>query len=109
MAKPKAKKLASKDERPSLSKAEPTSPMETSHNGHPPAASSTKLSEGAVQNLTPICSHSGVDLTEKIRELVRLAKEQGYLTYNDIHEALPTNIVTADDLDEIYIKLRGLE
>ena len=109
MAKPKAKKLASKDERPSLSKAEPTSPMETSHNGHPPAASATKLSEGAVQSLTAIHSHSGVDLTEKIRELVRLAQEQGYLTYNDIHEALPTNIVTAHDLDEIYIKLRGLE
>jgi hypothetical protein len=35
-------------------------------------------------------SQSGVDLTEKIKELVRLAQEQGYLTYNDINDALPT-------------------
>jgi RNA polymerase primary sigma factor len=52
---------------------------------------------------------SGVDLTEKIKELLRLAQEQGYLTYNDINEALPDNVVSADELDEIYIKLRGLE
>ncbi len=48
-------------------------------------------------------------LPEKIKELVRLAQEQGYLTYNDINEALPDNIVTAEELDEIYIKLRNLE
>jgi RNA polymerase primary sigma factor len=52
---------------------------------------------------------SGFDLTEKIKELVRLAQEQGYLTYTDINDALPDNIVTAEDLDEIYIKLRNLE
>jgi len=48
-------------------------------------------------------------LTEKIKELVRLAQEQGYLTYTDINDALPDNIVSADDLDEIYIKLRSME
>jgi RNA polymerase primary sigma factor len=54
-------------------------------------------------------SHSGIDLTEKIKELVRLAQEQGYLTFGDINDALPDNIVTAEDLDEIYVKLRNLE
>src|SRR4051812_16474705 len=53
-------------------------------------------------------SSSGIDLTEKIKELLRLAQEQGYLTYNDINEALPDGVV-ADDLDEIYSKLRNLE
>ncbi len=51
----------------------------------------------------------GFDLSEKIKELVRLAQEQGYLTYNDINDALPDAVVTADDLDEIYTKLRNLE
>ena len=32
------------------------------------------------------------DLSEKMRDLVRLAKEQGYLTYNDISDALPENV-----------------
>jgi RNA polymerase primary sigma factor len=48
-------------------------------------------------------------MTEKIKELVRLAQEQGYLTYNDINDALPDEIVTAEDLDDVYIKLRNLE
>jgi RNA polymerase primary sigma factor len=41
--------------------------------------------------------------------LIRLAQEQGYLTYGDINDALPANLMTPEGLDEIYIKLRGLE
>jgi len=41
--------------------------------------------------------------------LVRLAQEQGYLTYGDINDALPDAPLTAENLDEIYIKLRNLE
>ena len=52
---------------------------------------------------------AGFDLTEKIKELVRLAQEQGYLTYGDINDALPDQQITPEDLDEIYIKLRNLE
>ena len=115
MAKPKAKQPASKDRRPSPGKAATAHRMETLQNGHPPAHGAEtqrptgKLNDGAVQNLAPIRSQSGVDLTEKIKELLRLAQEQGYLTYTDINDVLPENIVTADDLDEIYIKLRSLE
>src|SRR2546425_7969863 len=61
------------------------------------------------QAIGTIKSNSGIDLTEKIKELVRLAQEQGYLTYNDINDALPDTVVTAEELDDIYIKLRGLE
>ncbi len=49
------------------------------------------------------------ELTHKVKELVRLAHEQGYLTYTDITEALPEALITPDDLDEIYVKLRNLE
>ena len=64
--------------------------------------------EGLPNTLGTIKSSAGVDLTEKIKELVRLAQEQGYLTYGDITDALPENLA-AEDLDEIYIKLRNLE
>jgi RNA polymerase primary sigma factor len=50
-----------------------------------------------------------VELADKIKELVRLAQEQGYLTYNDINETLPETLLNPDDLDEIYVKLRSLE
>src|SRR5437773_1221445 len=49
------------------------------------------------------------ELGEKVKELIRLAQEQGYLTYNDINDALPEGLITPDDLDEVYIKLRSLE
>jgi len=49
------------------------------------------------------------DLAEKVKELVRLAREQGYLSYADINEALPDSFMTPEDLDEIYIQLRNLE
>jgi RNA polymerase primary sigma factor len=50
-----------------------------------------------------------LDLAEKIKELVRLAQEQGYLTYNDINDALPDGVVSPDELDDLYSKLRNLE
>jgi RNA polymerase primary sigma factor len=52
---------------------------------------------------------AGLDLAEKIKDLVRLAQEQGYLTYNDITEALPDALNGPEVLDEIYVKLRSLE
>src|SRR5438552_10978603 len=77
-------------------------------NGHPKESVESQLTQ-AQKALGYIKSQAGVDLTEKIKELVRLAREQGYLTYNDINDALPENIISAEELDEIYIKLRNLE
>jgi RNA polymerase primary sigma factor len=45
----------------------------------------------------------------KIKELIRLAKEQGYLTYGDINDVLPENILSPEDLDSIIIMLRGMD
>jgi RNA polymerase primary sigma factor len=46
---------------------------------------------------------------EKIKELIKLAGEQGYLTYGDINDVLPENILSADELDAILIMLRGMD
>src|SRR5881394_899239 len=56
-----------------------------------------------------IRTKSGIDLAEKVRELLILAKEQGHLTYDDINDTLPQTIVTPDELDQIYSKLKNLE
>ncbi len=50
-----------------------------------------------------------LDLAEKVKELVRLAQEQGYLTYGDINDALPEGVISPDQLDDLYGKLRNLE
>ncbi len=46
---------------------------------------------------------------EKLKELVKLAQDQGYLTYGDINEVLPDNMISAEDLDSVMMSLRGLD
>jgi RNA polymerase primary sigma factor len=74
-------------------------------NGKPPPASNLLAAAEAADSAK---AHAA-ELTEKIKELVRLAQEQGYLTYGDINDALPDSLITPEDLDDIYIKLRNLE
>jgi RNA polymerase primary sigma factor len=50
-----------------------------------------------------------VDLSEKVKELVRLAKEQGHLTYDEVNDALSDEVVTPGDLDAVLTKLRNLD
>ena len=44
-----------------------------------------------------------------LRELIKLAKEQGYLTFDDLNEALPEGVTDANELDAILTRLRRLE
>jgi RNA polymerase primary sigma factor len=53
--------------------------------------------------------YSSVEVQARIRELIKLAKEQGYLTFDDLNEALPEGITDADELDLILTSLRRLE
>jgi RNA polymerase primary sigma factor len=63
----------------------------------------------SVDAIADLKTQSGADLTEKIKELLRLAQEQGYLTWDDVNDALPANIVTPEEIDEICSRLRNLE
>jgi RNA polymerase primary sigma factor len=53
--------------------------------------------------------HSAIEIQSRIRELIKLAKEQGYLTFDDLNEALPEGITDADELDIILTRLRRME
>jgi len=75
------------------------------------------LKKGVVPETEPVAGLAvpavavaeGGELADKIKELVRLAREQGHLTYNDINEVLPESAATPEKLDEIFAKLRTLE
>src|SRR5258708_14778446 len=54
-------------------------------------------------------TETGFDLQERLRELVKLAKEQGYLPYDDINEALPEGMADPDEMDQIFAQLRSME
>jgi RNA polymerase primary sigma factor len=49
------------------------------------------------------------EIQEKMRELIKLAKEQDYLTYDDIHEILPKDLVDPADVEAILDRLRNME
>ncbi|MBK1790364.1 RNA polymerase sigma factor RpoD [Persicirhabdus sediminis] len=49
------------------------------------------------------------EIQEKIRELIVLAKEQDYLTYDDINEILPNDLVDPADVEAILDRLRKME
>lgn len=46
---------------------------------------------------------------QKIEELVAIAKEQGYLTYEEINEILPMTFDSADQIDQVLIYLSGMD
>jgi RNA polymerase primary sigma factor len=56
---------------------------------------------------TPVPAANEVQV--RIRELIKLAKEQGYLTFDDLNETLPEGVTAADELDAILTRLRRME
>jgi RNA polymerase primary sigma factor len=48
-------------------------------------------------------------LNERIRTLIRLSKEQGFLTYKDINAALPGSVNNPEEIENIISILQNLE
>ena len=49
------------------------------------------------------------DIQFKLRELIKLAKEQGHVSYDDLNDALPNDLISPDVVEEIILRLRNLE
>lgn len=49
------------------------------------------------------------DNQEKIEEIVSLAKEQGYITYEEINDILPMSFDNAEQIDQVLIYLTGMD
>jgi len=85
----------------SRSKIEPSQP-------NLPASPRVRLNGHGLPGVPPAASPLAT-IAEKIRDLVRLAQEQGYLTYADLNEALSESMVSSEIMEEILIKLRTLD
>src|ERR1700731_925833 len=46
---------------------------------------------------------------QKVDELVSLAKDQGFITYEEINEILPMTFDSADQIDQVLIFLSGMD
>ena len=79
-----------------------------------PAAASSKRGKPAkheplVHAPTPKVQAEAHETQEKIRDLIKLAKEQGYLTWDDLNEALPDGVNDPDLIESIQTRLRAME
>ncbi len=132
-------KASSKNHRhaPSRESAKPAAQKKAAKNGHKngnghkaaaPAKPKGKAKEDAQKPLaTPSRSlnDSGTDKEnkdkvqavwtgqperqERLRDLVKLAKDQGYLTWDDLNEAIPESVNNPEELEAIIMFLRNLE
>src|ERR1700726_2805542 len=71
------------------------------------AVVSTNGHSGLASKLVP--SDPALDLQERVRDMVKLAKEQGYVPYDDINEALPENMADPEEMEQLINRLRSME
>jgi RNA polymerase primary sigma factor len=91
---------------------------QTGSNGHPhhhaavvPAHHITKdaATRAAVEAATSESSAKNLRLNEKIRHLIRLSKEQGYITVQNINESLPESVNNPEEIENVINILENLE
>ena len=82
-------------------------PTQEVHKKAKPAGKPKK--EKPALNVRPISAVDLPDVQEKLRDLIKLAKEQGHLTFDDINEALPDNVTDPEDMDMILVRLRAID
>jgi RNA polymerase primary sigma factor len=111
---PKAQKPKAKREKPSPKTLKRTAARKSSGSKRkssrqtPPAKTLNGAEDSDAEDIILPPTAAG-DVQTRIRELIKLAKEQGYLTFDDLNEALPPDISDADELDAILTRLRRME
>ncbi len=83
-------------------------PKAASNGHHPPAASRARSSSPRPDAAT-LNRLDSPEIQDKLRELVKLAKEQGYITFDDLSEILPDSVNDPDEMDAIMTRLRAME
>jgi RNA polymerase primary sigma factor len=107
MRKSKACSSASKAASHQVVRANPRAKIAPALQAPPPPSRTAR--NGHVLHVGPLAGNTSVEISEKTKELIRLAKEQGHLTYSDVNDALPDHLISPEIMDEILTKLRALE
>lgn len=72
-------------------------------------AATAKASQFSEKDILSTVWGSDAEWQSRLRELIKLAREQGYLTFDDLHEALPGSVNNPDQIEGILGFLRNLE
>ncbi len=108
---PKSKPKAAKPSPPAQSKAPAEAPAaETTGLATVPGGKKGKKNAALVAaKLSTVTGAGREERQIKIKELIRLAEEQGYLTFEDINEIIPETVINPDDLEGYLELLRAME
>ena len=89
-------------------KAKPTeaTPEPSNHNA---AATTASENDIAIPAANGDKDNLPGNANDKIRQLTRQAKEQGYLTFDDINEALPEAVDNPEEIENVISILQNLE
>lgn len=99
---------------PAKAEAKPAKTTEKKETQAPSAGRVKKISEIIAEEQALAASRKvtnpidAPEIQEKIRELIKLSKEQGYVTYDDINETLTSDIVDPQDFETIMERLRSM-
>jgi RNA polymerase primary sigma factor len=74
-----------------------------------PAVKPESVPANAEEVLSSLRSRSGLDLAGKVKELVRQAQEQSYLTFDDVRAALAETAATDEDFTQVCLALGKLD
>lgn len=62
-----------------------------------------------VQNNQPVDAIGEEEVQKKLEDLVSLAKDQGFITYEEINEILPLSFDSPEQIDQVLIFLAGMD
>jgi len=71
------------------------------------AASHVEAEKHAVSDEAP--KDNREKRNEQVKELIRLAESQGFLTIEDINDAVPDSVISADEMESYLTLLRGMD
>ncbi len=66
-------------------------------------------SEDVAKTSRPASEEEGGEMNERVRNLIRRSKEQGYLTYADINDELPDSVESASEIENVITILENLD
>ncbi|MEN8254633.1 MAG: RNA polymerase sigma factor RpoD [Verrucomicrobiota bacterium] len=68
-----------------------------------------KISTDAVEELNAVSLMDREERNDRIKELMALASDHGFLTFEDINEAFPEDMVVVEDIDKVVALLQSME
>ena len=108
-----AKKAAAKGEKKSKAEKPAKGALmpkaEKRSKGRAGAKNAARVELTPEQEAEPTEAKSREERNEQIKDLLKLAESQGFLTFEDINETIPDDVISPEDLESYMELLRGMD